>query len=444
MEQKEMKRKRADAVARERRRKSRKKAVRIEKTILALAGVLIICGGTLSVWHLIPNIKVAKQLEAADEFVETQSYEEAIASCEEALEIDSKSVKAYKAMAGVYLTKEDRAAAEQVLYQGWETTGDESLLQEYCVHLLNDAVSDINAQNCTLDTLNKCVMAIEQGQSMEDCYKLLDACYGNLFKAENTELFSSVDESSVCGFEKYLEIMKHMLQIYESNPTEELKTEIVKYAAPESPLLWMEVEHLQDYRDFLQQVTAALSTDGMIQNLTACLDKVIWVQDTFAEAFTIFDSGEFEAIKDFMQTDTYISIRDQFVDGTMEYWSGQTYIPISREKVKLMQEDGKWSFAFANYDECPETAGIIQAWGTQQADAGVQRLCISYEPASTDGEYYPHTTYEVIYLYSNVQIGNEYVPQMNYRFETRVAAPEGTTTQLIGDWGGEHEWTTEY
>ena len=33
---------------------------------------------------------------------------------------------------------------------------------------------------------------------------------------------------------------------------------------------------------------------------------------------------------------------------------------------------------------------------------------------------------------------------MNYRFETRVENPEGTVTELIGDWGGEHEWTTEF
>lgn len=59
-------------------------------------------------------------------------------------------------------------------------------------------------------------------------------------------------------------------------------------------------------------------------------------------------------------------------------------------------------------------------------------------------DYYPHTTFEVIYLYSNVKINGELVPKMNYRFETRVATKEGTTTQLIGDWGGANEWTTTF
>ena len=74
----------------------------------------------------------------------------------------------------------------------------------------------------------------------------------------------------------------------------------------------------------------------------------------------------------------------------------------------------------------------------------MQRICISYEPKATQEDYYPHTTLEFIYLYSNVTINGELVPKMNYRFETRVATEEGTTTQLIGDWGGDNEWTTTF
>lgn len=87
---------------------------------------------------------------------------------------------------------------------------------------------------------------------------------------------------------------------------------------------------------------------------------------------------------------------------------------------------------------------MINIWGTKQQDAGVPRVCISYEPASQNGTYFPHTIYEFVYLYSNVKIGGNFVPQMNYRFETRVETEEGTTSQLIGDWGGEHQWEMEY
>ncbi len=443
MMEKEVRRKKMTATARERRRKRRKRAVMLERIFVLFFIVAGLAGGGMLFYNLLPEIKIAKQLEAAGEYVQTMDYEEAIASCEEALKIDSKSIKAYRAMAGVYLTQEDWEAAEQVLYRGWETTQDESLLQEYCVHLLNDAVADINAQNCTFQTLEKCVMALEKDQMNADVYKLLDACYGRLFMNENTELFCNEGENGLCGFEQYLEIMNRMFAIYQANPVEELKTEIVKFAVPGNPVLWLDVKHISDYQNLLAQIEA-MDEAGETAQLTACLAKATWAQETFAEAFGIFESGDFAPIKGFIQSDEYVSLRDQFIEGTMEYWGGKTYIPVSRERMKLMQEEGRWTFSFADFEDCPGTAGIIKIWGAKQEDAGVQRLCISYEPAAENGEYYPHTTYEFVYLYSNVKIGGEYVPQMNYRFETRVSTPEGTTSQLIGDWGGEHEWTTEY
>jgi len=124
--------------------------------VIAVAGVLI--------YRLLPGVQVARQLKEANAYIETEAYDDAIASCQEALKIDSSSVQAYRSMAGAYLTKEDTMAAEQILYQGWETTQDESLLQYYCTVLLNEAVDDINSQNCTLDTLGKCVSVLERMQ----------------------------------------------------------------------------------------------------------------------------------------------------------------------------------------------------------------------------------------------------------------------------------------
>ncbi len=443
MAEKDVKRKKAPYTAREKRKKRRKRAVLAGRLAAAAFIAAGLAGAGFLIWNLSPEIKIAKQLEAAGEYVQTQDFEEAIASCEQALEIDSKSVKAYRAMAGVYLTQKDWESAEQVLYRGWETTQDESLLQEYCVHLLNDAVADINAQNCTMQTLLKCVMAIEKDQVNEEGYKLLDACYARLFAPETEGMFCEEEAGGACSFDAYLEIMNRMFAVYDANPVEELKAEIVKFAVPGNTILWLDVRHIADYQELLARVEA-IDGEGRIAGLKACIEKAAWVQEIFAPAFGIFESGTFAPIKEFMQSQDYISIRDQFIDGTMEYWDGETYIPVSRERMKLMQEEGQWKFAFADFEDCLQSAGVIKVWGAKQEDAGVQRLCISYEPASASGEYYPHTTYEFVYLYSNVKIGGEYVPQMNYRFETRISAPEGTTSQLIGDWGGEHEWTAEY
>ncbi|MDE7248973.1 MAG: tetratricopeptide repeat protein [Lachnospiraceae bacterium] len=443
MTKKEIRRKRANAAARARRRRHRKRVVMAERIFLVLLVVGILAGGAAVVWYQMPEVKVERRLNDADEYKEAQAYDEAIASCEEALKIDSMSVEAYRSMAGIYLTKEDREAAEQVLYQGWETTQDESLLQEYCVYLLNDAVADINAEQCAYSTWDKVMQAVETDPDNPDGYKLLDACYERLFMGEEAQLFCEVPEGEGCRFEGYLERMNRMLALYESTGKEELKAEIIKYAQPEVASLSLDIWHLTDYQALLERVSA-LGSEESLSQLLACVTKAVWVQNTFAGAFDIFASGDFAPIKDFMQSEDYITIRDQFMDGTMEYWHGKTYIPVSREKITFMQVDGGWCFEFADFDEYPETEGVIKVWAVQQVDAGIQRLCISYEPASENGEYYPHTTYEFVYLYSNVKIRGQYVPQMNYRFETRIATEEGTISELIGDWGGEHEWNMEY
>ena len=101
----------------------------------------------------------------------------------------------------------------------------------------------------------------------------------------------------------------------------------------------MRLENLQDYQNLLSRILEAGENDA-VKELAACTDKAIAMQDFFGEAFTIFESGDFAPIKEFMNKEEYISIRDEFMNGTMEYWSGETYIPVSREKMKFVNEDG--------------------------------------------------------------------------------------------------------
>ena len=168
MEEKELRRIRERNEARAKRKKKRKRIVMIEKIVFSVFCVAVIVVAGVLIYRLLPGVQVARQLKEANAYIETEAYDDAIASCQEALKIDSSSVQAYRSMAGAYLTKEDTMAAEQILYQGWETTQDESLLQYYCTVLLNEAVDDINSQNCTLDTLGKCVSVLEKDAANQD------------------------------------------------------------------------------------------------------------------------------------------------------------------------------------------------------------------------------------------------------------------------------------
>lgn len=431
---------------REKRRKKRQRIVLIEKLSVLVICVAVLAGAGALIYNLMPEMKISRQLKEVNAYIETEDYDDAIASCEDVLEIDSSVVQAYSAMAAAYLTKEDVSSAEQVLYRGWEATQDDSLLQYYCTVLLNEAVADINAGSCSLSTLDKCISALENNADNEDAYLLLDACYERLFgeEPEQEGLLCSAVVDAECGYRAYQNMMQRLLLVYEAAPTEKLKAEILKFAVPGSELIWMEVEHLPEYQELLTRIEQ-IGESGEISQILACLEKAAAAQELFSEAFAVFESGDFAPIREFMNSEEYISIRDEFLNGTMEYWSGATYIPVSREKMKFIKEDDGWRFAFADYEECENTSDVINIWSVKQEDAGVQRISISYEPASTEGEYFPHTVYEFMYLYSNVDIGGKnYVPQMNYRFETRVETHEGTTTQLVGDWGGAHEWTTEF
>ena len=122
-----------------------------------------------------------------------------------------------------------------------------------------------------------------------------------------------------------------------------------------------------------------------------------------------------------------------------------TYIPICREAIILNNNEGKWSYRFLDFEENPTTAGVITMWANYFEDDGIQRNSISYEPASIEDNYYPHTKYSVTYLYSYITSGRSTkVAKLNYRLSTSVFLQDGEAEEtIVGDWGGPDEWTMD-
>ena len=163
--------------SREMRRRRRACMVWLERGMIAF-WIIALAGGIGTVVYLnVPGLKLNRQLHKAESLMEISDYDGAIAHYQEALNIDSTSVKAYQAMAGAYWNKEDRNSAELTLQQGFDATQDDELLQEYCIYMLNDAVADINAQSCTFETLEKCLTVLETSADNTEVYSPLDACY---------------------------------------------------------------------------------------------------------------------------------------------------------------------------------------------------------------------------------------------------------------------------
>lgn len=432
-----------------RRREARKRKVRRQKIAMATSGVVIVAAAATLVVLFMPSMRLSREMSKAEKYTKEQDYVSAQQAYESALEIDVKQVKAYRNIAENDMAQDKVEEAKQILFEGWENTQDESLLNYYCTVILNEAVAEINDKNVTLDTVDKCVQVIEQNAANADALSLLQTCYDRLFalneeneKDAHFDIFYDENiEVENCQYDAYEQLLRRMLAVYQANPSEELKNLLVEYALIDDASIRITMTHVNSYITMLSDINQAIANDE-ITEVSACLTDAMAVQDYFAEAFTQFAAGNFEYARDLIVEDTYQQYRDNFINETAGNWLGHVYIPVNQEQLVLTKEDGVWYYSFLADEDYVNTKGVITIWGTKQEDDGVQRSVISYE-AANDGAY-PHTEYTVQYLYSNVKINGQYVPQMNYRFDTKVTTEEGNTTVAIGDWGGEHEFEIDY
>lgn len=430
---KQVKHELSDRAMREKRRRARRRIVLLQRTMIAALSLAIVGGGGFAIIWNLPSVKLNRQLDAAMEYTEEADYTEAIEAYEGALQIDSTSVKAYSYMAGAYLDMENENQAKQVLMEGWEHTQDEGLLEYYCTVVLNEAVADINGEQVSFDTIHRILDVLEKGLLDEDAIELMNTAYERLMEAEETEI----------DFASYEQVMNRLFAVCESKKSAEISALAAKYALIDKKELVLPSEHVDAYLEILEK-GESLAADEKKSSLIACLQKEREISRLFAGIFAEFDAENYEAVKDFIITDAYTDIRDAFINGTMEYWNGMTYIPVSREFVIIKQAENGWSFEYPDYKYNEETAGVITVWGNPMKDNGVQRSCIAYEPAKESSSYYPHTEYVISYMYSNVQTEKAFEYMMNYHFETRTWTEEGMTTEMIGDWGGPYQWEKTY
>ena len=84
------------------------------------------------------------------------------------------------------------------------------------------------------------------------------------------------------------------------------------------------MKHLDDYAGLLSRIVE-IGDNAELRQLSTCVQKAQEAQQLFAGAFEIFRSGSFEPIKEFMNSEEYLAIRDAFMNGTMEYWNCLLY-----------------------------------------------------------------------------------------------------------------------
>lgn len=431
-----------------RKREARRRKVRMQKIMIVVSAVVIVTVVAVGVIFTRPSVKLSRALAKGDKYTAQADYDNARTYYEHALELDASCVKAYRSIADNYVKQDQRDAAEQILYAGWEQTQDESLLHYYCVEMHNEAVEEINQDNCTLATVDKCIQVLELEADNEETLKLLqNYCYDDLFGVSQEQdtclMFYDADATGdTCSYEEYEQLLRRLLTLYEAGPTEKLKNILIQYAQIDVPYMRISMPHVDAYAVLLADINNKVHDSGITETL-ACLDRAKEVRDYFETAFTEFESGNYAYARELLVEESYQQIRDGFIEENSGYWEGSIYIPVNKEQLVLHREDGAVRFYFMDVEDYESNQGTITVWGTHQEDDGVQRSVISYEPVAEDGEE-SHIEYTMQYLYSNVKIGGQYVPQMNFRFDTKVTTQDGTAINAIGDWGGEHEWEIDY
>ncbi len=415
--------------------------------LIAVSTVAVVIVGYMIYSHL-PFVKVDKAIAAGDKFTENADYESAIESYSKALEIDSKSVKAYANLAGAYLSIDDSASAKETLYNGWKNTDSSALKDNYHIIILNDAVSAMNNDCADLGTVKSILSVLEDGSDNPDAMELLKAaserCFENAYGDDANALFRSGDDSKPT-YSGYSEMIKSMLTLYQASPSDDLKEIILDYLTPNISSFTLNIADVESYKELIASATEAVGTTDEIENFNKCLSNSQEVLSIFSDIFGQLDVGNVDELRGFVVSDQYLALRNVFLNKQETVLENTTYVPISREAIILNNNDGNWSYRFLDFDENPETNGVITLWANFFEDDGVQRASISYEPAAINGNVYPHTQYSVTYLYSYITSGSSTkVAKMNYRLDTTITYEDGTIDEtIVGDWGGANEWVMD-
>lgn len=431
-----------------RKKRNKRKTIVVLQRVGILALFLGILAGGIYGFNQLPGVKINKFLKEALAYQEAKDYSNALASYEKVLTIESGTVKAYRYMANLYLDMEDYRAAEEILYRGLEETQDEEIQKTWLTVKYNESVNELNEEQANFYTVERLLEILEEDKDRSNVYALMGTCYDRLLEMTDEQGINRImlSEEEGFGYGAYQELVQKMLSLYQKNGKEELKQLLVDYTAFQAEQLAFDTEAFLSYKELVKKVNEVLG-GGELEQLLSCLEKHTEIEALFAPLLQEFQAGNYEVAREFLVSDAYVAVRDAFIEETMEYWQGETYIPVSDIGIYLHYGDEQWGFSFMDEEEEAAKHGYIKVWGFKWLDNGHQRTALSYVPISENAEYYPRTEYCMMYWWStpvNMELTVDTYARMNFRFEENTYTEEGKTTKAINDWGGKYEYKDTY
>lgn len=418
------------------RKKRRKKAGKQKIYAAAAAAVVAAAAGSTLIYLNLPQTKLGRQLDQAVEYMLNMDYVQAEEAYQTALSIDEESERAYRGLADDYAAQGRMTDAEDILKQGYEATGSEVLLQNYCATVLNEVVKAVNENRAGISEISRCVDVLEADPDNADAPEILQTCIGRFW---NGTAGKQIMLEGVGDFAAYEEGADRLLLLAEQDGAYKAAAESL--VVPAGGQAYLSLSNKEGYQALLTRAQA-LGMEGADQ-LLWCLEKQQEVSDYFAPMFAAFEAGQFEQAKDFIVTEEYQAMRDAFIGDTMEYWKDSTYVPVTKEAIVFSKGEAGWQFSFVENDALAEPTGTIRVLGEKMKDLGVQRSSIEYVPAYDPENYYPHTEYEIVYwntMVSGIATDtSQAVSRMNYRFAEKIYTQSGSEANMIYDWGGANE-----
>ncbi len=358
----------------------------------------------------------------------------------QAISLDESSVKAYRGLADDYVAQERFAEAEAILIQGYQSTGEEVLLQNYAATVLNGVVHAVNTGTLDFAAAARCLDVLEVLPGNADALELLATCAQRLVVLGGESKLMLDGSGQAGNWEPYAAFMDRLFLLAQAGG-DAYKEIVAQYAMLKASRVYMSISHADFYRSILERA-GQLGIAGT-ERLLACLDRQGEVSAYFAPMFAEFEAQNYEAAKAFITTQQYSAIRDAFINDTMEYWQGDSYVPVTKEAVVFLQTQEGWKFSYVEDDSLAPPTGTIRVLAQTMRDLDVQRSSIEYAPAYERGSYYPHVEYEIVYwntMVSGIATDNtNVVSRMNYRFAEKIYTASGMEANMIYDWGGPNE-----
>ena len=396
-------------------KRGKKLAQKRKKIGIAAAAVIVAAAGSTLIYHNLPQTKVEKQLTLAAKYMTEMNYLEAQEAYTEALSIDEGSVRAYRGLADDYAAQGQLDEAAEILHQGYETTQSEILLQNYCATVLNSVVEHVNEKTAGLDDIRSCLTVLESDPDNESVRSVLENCVQQVTVQEDTASLMLDELDGTSDFDEYADVAEKLLGLAEKDNS--YQEAAYRFIIPKAQKIYLSLSHRDSWKELVERAQAL--GDAEADGILACLSKQQEISDYFAPMYC------------------------PFINRTMEYWTGNTYVPVTKEAIVFLLTDDGWKFSFVEDDSLAQPSGTIRVLGQKMEDLGVQRSSIEYVPAYDPAAYYPHTEYEIVYwntMVSGIATDNtNVVSRMNYRFAKKTYTAEGSSAEMIYDWGGENE-----